>query len=181
MAEVRRRTELIPANEDGRVRQLPSLIFYKNQNYMKKKYGIKGISECVLRLPVGNTVVVCNFTNGDLQSREPIPASYTTSNPIVQHVIESCDKFKNGKIYIMAEYGDDPAPAETPAAAPKAKAKASKKIEREPRVMENVKTYGDAMTVLMTENGVNLGELKSVEDCIAKAAELGISFPNLKA
>lgn len=155
---------------------------FLNSIIMTKKYGIKNTSECVIRIPVGKAVVVCNFTDGNLQSREPIPASYTTSNPIIQHVIESCDKFKNGKIYIMAEYDNEPAPVEAPAGATKGKAtKASKKVEREPRVMENVKTYGDAMTVLMTENGVNLGELKSVEDCIAKAAELGISFPNLKA
>lgn len=152
---------------------------------MKKKYGIKGISECVLRLPVGSATVVCNFTNGDLQSREPIPASYTTDNPVVQHVIESCDKFKNGKIYIMAEYDDEPAIVTGPVPSQKAKTTKPKKaekdlVEKEPRVMENVHTMGEAMTVLMTECGV-LGDLQSVEDCIAKATELGILFPNLKA
>jgi hypothetical protein len=147
---------------------------------MTKKYGIKNTSECVLRLPVGKSVVVCNFTNGNLQSREPIPASFTTNNPIAQYAVENCDIFKNGKIFIMAVYDDEPAPAATPA--PKTKApKNNKKAEKETRVMENVKTFGDAMTVLMTESGVALGELNNVEDCIAKAAELGISFPNLEA
>lgn len=145
---------------------------------MKKKYGIKGISECVLRLPVGNTVVVCNFTNGDLQSREPIPASYTTGNPVIQHVIENCDKFKSGNIYVMAEYQDEPAVA-VAAAVSKGKKKDTKEVAKKPRVMEDVKTFGEAMTVLMTEKGVAFGELNTVEDCIAKGEELGISFPNL--
>lgn len=150
---------------------------------MTKKYGIKNTSECVLRLPVGRSVVICNFTNGNLQSREPIPASFTTSNPIAQFAVENCDRFKNGKIFIMAEYDEAPAPAEPQdTTVQKVKpAKNGKKTVKEQRVMENVQTYGDAMTVLMTESGVSLGDLKNVEDCIAKAEELGISFPNLKA
>lgn len=149
---------------------------------MTKKYGIKNTSECVLRLPVGKSVVICNFTNGNLQSREPIPASFTTSNPIAQFAVENCDRFRNGKIFIMAEYDEAPAPEMPDTSNQKTKAaKNGKKATKEQKVMENVQTYGDAMTVLMTESGVSLGDLKSVEDCIAKAAELGISFPNLKA
>lgn len=148
---------------------------------MLKKYGIKNTSECVLRLPVGQSMVVCNFTNGNLQSREPIPASYTTGNPIIQHVIENCDRFKNGKIFIMAEYGSDPVVEETaPVSSEPEKPKKTRKAERKLKVMENVNTFGEAVTALMTEDGVKMSDLTDVDACIRVADSLGISFPNLK-
>lgn len=148
---------------------------------MTKKYGIRNTSECVLRLPVGKSTVVCNFTNGNLQSREPIPASFLTDNPIVQYAIETCDRFKSNKIFIMAEYGDAPKVESVPAEkAEPAKAKKAKKADKGIRVNEDVKTFGEAVTALMTEEGVQLSDLSSVEACIRKAEEIGISFPNLK-
>lgn len=153
---------------------------------MTKKYGIRNTSECVLRLPVGKGTVVCNFTNGNLQSREPIPASYTTSNPIIQYAIETCDRFKSKKIFIIAEYGDEEEIENEVAASPVVepekpkKAKKAAKASKESRVMENIKTYGEAVTVLMTMDGVVMSDLKDVESCIRIAEELGISFPNLK-
>jgi hypothetical protein len=143
-----------------------------------KTYGIRGISECVMRLEIGKASITCNFTNGDLQSRQPIPAQYTTVNPIAQHAIESCETYKSGKIFVVSEYETAPEPETAPVEEEKPK---KKKVAKTARVMENVRTYGDAMTALMTESEVNVGELKNINDCLAKAAELGISFPNLKA
>ena len=148
---------------------------------MTKKYGIRNTSECVLRLKVGKADIVCSFTNGNLQSREPIPASYVTSNPIIQYAIESCDRFKNNKIFIMAEYGEEEKIEEVVAEEPKAEPKRAKKAaKREPRVVDSVKTFGDAVTVLMTESEVQASDLANVESVLRKAEELGISFPNLK-
>lgn len=144
---------------------------------MTKKYGIKNTSECVIRIPVGKTEVVCNFADGNLQSREPIPASYTTNNPIIQHVIENSSMFKGGKIFLMAEYdnGGEEVPVKAEPEKPK-KARAKK-----PRVNESVTTFGEAVTALMMEEGVKPADLGSVESCLRVAEELGISFPNLKA
>jgi hypothetical protein len=154
---------------------------------MTKKYGIRNTSECVLRLPVGKGWVVCNFTNGNLQSREPIPASYTTSNPIIQYAIENCDRFKSKKIFIMSEYGNDPEPENEVETAPAVvepekpkKAKKAAKTDKATRVNEDVKTYGEAVTVLMTMDGVTMSDLPDVDACIRVGEELGISFPNLK-
>lgn len=146
---------------------------------MKKKYGIKDTSECVIRLTIGKANIVCNFTNGNLQSREPIPASYTTDNPIIQYALESCQRFQRGKIFIMAEYGSDEKVTETPATKPEPK-KVKAKAERKARVMENVTTHGEAVTALMMEDGVNRSDLGDIEGCIRQAKEVGISFPNLK-
>jgi hypothetical protein len=159
----------------------PSLLF-KSKNIMTKKYGIRNTSECVLRLSVGKGSVVCNFTNGNLQSKEPIPASYTTSNPIIQHVIEHCKMFLGGKVFLMAEYDNSPK-VETSAsvkAEPEKTKKTTKKAERKAVVNEDVRTFGEAVTVLMTEDGVKMSDLKSVESCLRVAEGLGISFPNLK-
>lgn len=153
---------------------------------MTKKYGIRNTSECVLRLPLGKGSIVCNFTNGNLQSREPIPASYTTSNPIIQYAIENCDRFKSKKIFIISEYGTEAeAEAEvvaTPVAEPEKpkKSKKAAKADKAARVVEDVKTYGEAVTMLMTMEGVVMSDLKDVDSCIRVAEELGISFPNLK-
>jgi hypothetical protein len=99
-------------------------------------------------------------------------------------VIEHCEKFLGGKIYIMAEY-DNEAPEEAPGvkAEPEKPKKTKKveKVERKARVMDEVTTFGEAVTALMTEDGVKTSDLKSVESCIRVAESLGISFPNLKA
>jgi hypothetical protein len=148
---------------------------------MTKKYGIRNTSECVLRLPVGKNVVVCNFTNGNLQSREPIPASYTTSNPIIQHVIEHCEKFLGGKIFLMASWENESiVEAVSEAKVEPEKPKKPKKVERKPKVNEDVRSFGEAVTALMTEDGVKVSDLTSVESCLRVAESLNISFPNLK-
>jgi hypothetical protein len=96
-------------------------------------------------------------------------------------VIEHCEKFLGGKIYIMAEY-DNEAPEEASGVkAEPEKPKKTKKVERKARVMDEVTTFGEAVTALMTEDGVKTSDLKSVESCIRVAENLGISFPNLKA
>jgi hypothetical protein len=159
--------------------ETPLPFYFQSKDIMKKKYGIRNASECVLRLPVGSGMIVCNFTNGNLQSREEIPASYTTDNPIIQHVIENCDRFKGGKIFLMAEYEEAPKAYDAPKAEPE-KPKKAKKAEKKPRIVESVTTFGEAVTFLMTEDGVKMGDLKDEESCIRIAEEIGITFPNLK-
>jgi hypothetical protein len=142
-----------------------------------KKYGIRNTSECVIRIPVGKSVVVCNFADGNLQSREPIPASYTTTNPIIQHVIEHSELFNGGKIFLMAEYnnGEEVEPVKVEPEKPK------KPRTKKAKVNDSVTTFGEAVTALMMEEGVAVSDLGSVESCLRVAEELGISFPNLKA
>ena len=141
---------------------------------------MNGVSECVFRVPVGKTTIVCAFTDGNLQSRVPAPATFATENPIIQTVIESCDMFRNNKIFLMSVSGETEVTEEV-AEETKATAKKSKKAEpKKTRVIESVKTFGDAVTTLMTENDVVASDLADIDSVIRKAAELGISFPNLK-
>lgn len=150
---------------------------------MKKTYGMRNTKECVLKLQRGKATIVCPFTKGNLQSREPVPASFTTSNTIIQGVLEESPMFMGGKIFVMATYSDaevaeaEPVKTETKKTPGKRAAKAEPK---EARVMEHVKTFGDAVTVLMTESDVAASDLTDIANVIRKAAEIGISFPNLK-
>lgn len=160
---------------------LPPLFFHKKEYTMStKKYGMRGVCEYVLRIPCGKATIVCNFTNGNLQSRNPIPASMTTANPIVQRVIEASEKFKNKKIFLMAEYIDEaPAPVEKPKAEePKISVKKARKAAKAVNVMEDVTTHAEAVNALMAE-GAEIGSLGDVESCIRVAEGLGILFPNL--
>lgn len=147
---------------------------------MRKTYGMQGVSECVLRVPVGKTTIVCAFTDGNLQSRVPAPATFATENPIVQTIIESCEMFRNNKIILLSISGEVEV-EDAPATETKTTAKKKKTAKSAPRTMEEVRTYGDAVTALMTEAEVNLSDLTDVAACIKVADELGISFPNLKA
>ena len=143
---------------------------------------MKGVSECVFRAPVGKATVICTFTDGNLQSREPIPATFTTENPIVQAVIESCELYASKKIFLMASYGEEAPVVETPKAVETPKPTKTKKADsKKGRVMEEVKTFGDAVTVLMKEGDIAASDLTDITSVVRKASELGISFPNLKS
>ena len=155
---------------------------------MKKTYGMRNTKECVLKIQKGKATIVCPFTNGNLQLKEPIPASFTTTNPVVQGVLEAHPMFQSGKIYLIATYVEtaveEPAPgvkAEPKAKSGKGKAAKAEAEAKKERVIENVKTFGDAVTALMMESDVAASDLTSVESVVRKAAELGITFPNLKA
>lgn len=140
---------------------------------------MRNTKECVLKLQRGKATIVCPFTRGNLQSREPIPATYTTSNEVIQGILESSPMFANGKIFIVAEYAEKKAVLVEEVKPEPKKAKASKAEPKKARVVESVKTFGDAVTTLMTENGVVASDLTSLDNVLKKAAELGISFPNL--
>lgn len=141
---------------------------------------MRNTKECVLKLQRGKATIVCPFTRGNLQSKEPIPATYTTSNEVIQGILETSPMFANGKVFIVAEYPEaSDAPVVEVKAEPK-KAKAAKSEPRKARTVESVKTFGDAVTMLMTENGVVASDLTSLDSVLKKAAELNISFPNLK-
>lgn len=143
---------------------------------------MKGVSECVFRAPVGKATIVCVFTDGNLQSRVPVPASFSTENPIVQAVIESCELYANKKIFILSTSGEEEPVIESTKAETKIETKKAKKAGvKQTKVFADVKTFGDAVTTLMSEGEVAASDLTSLDGVLRKSAELGISFPNLKA
>lgn len=80
--------------------------------------------------------------------------------------IENSNAFKSGKIYLehtVGEIEDEDAEENT-----------------ETKSYPDVKNMGDAVDVLMNEYGVSEADLALKKDVLAKAKELGVSFPKYR-
>lgn len=144
---------------------------------MIKKYGARNTSEGVFKFKYGKASVTCRFCNGNLQSREPIPATYSTNSPLIQHVIETSTQFQNGKIFIVAEYAEA-ADAKQEETAEQTAPKRTR-TKKTGRAFDDVKTLGEVVTIL-TEEGVNSADLTDRASILKAAEALNITFPNLE-
>lgn len=154
---------------------------------MRKVYKINGKTEVhmVIESPSGKTKYKIAFTKGNLDPKMLAPATYSTSDPVIQDVIER-SKYFGKVIFIDKVFGTvattaSPAPAVAPTTAPKkGKGKVADPKGSELKVMEEVKTIADAASVLIAE-GASAAEIDgSVAGAIKVAKKYGISFPNLK-
>lgn len=66
-----------------------------------KTYGAKGLMEWQCLIRSGKSKLHITFTGGTLTEYGVSAAKYTTSNPIIQDMIERSDYFKNGKIILL--------------------------------------------------------------------------------
>lgn len=66
-----------------------------------KTYGAKGLMEWQCLIRSGKSKLHITFTGGTLTEYGVSAAKYTTSNPIIQDMIERSDYFKNGKITLL--------------------------------------------------------------------------------
>ena len=116
----------------------------------------------------GNNDVVINFRGGSIVDFARKPASYSTTNPVYQAIIENSAQFKRGEIKLLGviEIGDEKPASKTPAN--------GKVIKEYPEI---TKTQ-EAIEVLK-EYGVDSAEVKTKADAKRFAAEYNISFPNL--
>lgn len=133
---------------------------------LRKTYGVPGKIETVMVLKSGKNNVVINFKGGSIVDFARHPASYATTNPIHQAIIENSAEFKRGEIKLLSviEIGET-------AAAPK---KSGAGVKEYPEI---TKTQ-EAIEVLK-EYGVDSAEVKTKADAKRFAAENNISFPNL--
>lgn len=150
---------------------------------MRKVYKINGKTEVheVFTSPSGKTIYKVTFSKGNLDPKNRVPAKYATDSPVIQAVIENSSKF-NHTIFLDKVYEDEiPVKDQAPVSVPK-KSKIKMGTAKGPamRVMEDVKTIADAVTVLTSE-GATAAEIDgSIEGAIKVAKSYGISFPNLK-
>lgn len=171
----------------------------------KKRYAIYGMIEQSSVFPMGNGHIRVDFKHGSLTTAGIVPATYTTSNPVVQQAIENSSKFKSGiikldeKVFIKdTGTSEDTSTSDvsketsggteqTSAAAnlgdPDPVADAGNKTD----ASENANTYPEvknsqqAKDILMGEPfNVTLAELGNKAAIQAKAGELNVSFPNWK-
>ena len=133
---------------------------------LRKTYGVPGKIETVMVLKSGKNDVVINFKGGSIVDFARHPASYATTNPIHQAIIENSAEFKRAEIKLLSciDLGET-------AAAPK---KSGAGIKDYPEVTGTQK----AIEVLKGL-GVDTTNVKTKADAKRIAAELNISFPNL--
>ena len=77
---------------------------------MLKVYGITGRTTAMLTIPTGNgkAFIKCEFKHGRMGlGIGNKPATYHTSDPVTQNIIETSNEYKKGLIKIVRAYNDE--------------------------------------------------------------------------
>lgn len=125
-----------------------------------KKYGAIGVMEWQLNLPVGKATVHVEFKGGFENKYGIHPATFMTTDPIVQTVIERSYYFASGKIKLLDEKDLGLSPMEIAAqkrkaeeiAKKKAEVAAKKKAEAEEAAKAKAKAEADAQAKAQAGN-----------------------------
>lgn len=67
----------------------------------KKTYGVSGLMEWTVLIPAGSMFLRVCFSGGTLTGYGISPATFTTSDPAVQRIIEGSDLFRSGRIMTL--------------------------------------------------------------------------------
>lgn len=145
----------------------------------KKRYAIYGKVEMSVLIPLNNAKLRVNFANGVITPSGITPATFSTSDPIVQTAIENHRLYIKGMIKLQKSFkiGEVEVNDEKPVSD-------EDKNEKEPE--SSVKSYPDvknvqsAREILISEYSIPIAELQDKERIKMKAEELGIEFPNWK-
>ncbi len=68
---------------------------------MKKTYGVNGMMEWNALIPAGRTTLRVHFKGGTVTGYGVSPATFTTDNPAVIHIIEHSHWFRSRKILLL--------------------------------------------------------------------------------
>ncbi len=68
-----------------------------------KTYGVMGLMEWQPIIHVGKATFHPEFTGGTMSAFGTTPATYTTKDPVAQHIIESSSYYKSGRIELIRE------------------------------------------------------------------------------
>lgn len=132
-------------------------------------------------IPVNNAKLRVNFANGVITPSGITPATFSTSDPVVQTAIENNRLYLKGMIKLEKSFkiGEVEVDDEKPASD-------EEKNEKEPESQSSVKSYPDvknvqsAREILISEYSIPIAELQDKERIKMKSEELGIEFPNWK-
>lgn len=140
---------------------------------MLKVYGIHGRTTALLQIPTngGKAWMEIEFRRGRLGlGASNKAATYSTSDPTVQAIIENSPLFGNPiKLLSVYDRGDKVAAAlatEKPSGA-----------EVEPTIVEEVSTKEQAVAYLKAK-GAKATQIRDDESILKYAAKIGVSFPN---
>lgn len=127
--------------------------FLKTTIMATKIYGVKGLMEWVATIQVGKASVRVPFYGGSMSAFGVIPATYKTSDTVMQHIIEKSDYFKSGRIILVNVF-------ESPEDIKETEVKKANVIK--------VGSIEDARDYLVDNFGATKSELRSrkaIEDC----------------
>ena len=128
-----------------------------------KTYGVKGLMEWQCVIASGGASFHFTFSEGTMTGYGVTPAKYSTTNPLLQNVIERSQYFKSGKIFLVKQIvlEEDAAPEEVAT-------EELKKVE--------VSCLEDAKEYLAEHCGVSRLKLKSKQSIENYAKENKIEF-----
>lgn len=150
-----------------------------------RTYGIRGLMECMVSIPVGKAHMRVEFTGGILTSYGNTPAKYTTSDQFKQTVIENSPQFKSGRIVLLDRIptgeADDKAHAPAKADDKDTEDTASSNNGDAPRLSDGktvveVGSLDDAKTYLNEKFGIPVRNLRSKKTIEEEAAQKDIVF-----
>lgn len=132
-------------------------------------------------IPLNNAKLRVNFANGVITPSGITPATFSTSDPIVQTAIENHRLYIKGMIKLEKSFkiGEVEVNDEKSVSG-------EDKNEKETGSQSSVKSYPDvknvqsAREILISEYSIPIAELQDKERIKMKAEELGIEFPNWK-
>ena len=132
-------------------------------------------------IPLNNAKLRVNFANDVITPSGITPATFSTSDPIVQTAIENHRLYIKGMIKLEKSFkiGEVEVNDEKPVSD-------EDKNEKEAGSQSSVKSYPDvknvqsAREILISEYSIPIAELQDKERIKMKAEELGIEFPNWK-
>lgn len=122
------------------------------------------------QIPCGKAKLHVNFTGGTLTAYGVTPAKYSTSNPIIQGLIENSDYFKKGRITLLNKM-ERSTQQELSAKKPAKKAKPDKDT-----TVVKVASMDDAKDYLMEHFGIKAQALVSQKAIIDVGKENGVTF-----
>ena len=131
-------------------------------------------------IPVNKAKLRINFQDGIINAQGVVPASFTTSDPVVQTAIENHEMYLKGRIKLVKKYKIGEVETETSSQPSKSESPAPETPQDGSTVYQDVKNAQTAKEVLIREFNVPIIELQDKESIKSKAKELGVSFPNWK-
>lgn len=69
----------------------------------KKTYGVRGLIEWHTYYAAGRLRLRADFEGGVSTPFGITPARYSTSHPVMQHLIENSPEFKEGKVFLISK------------------------------------------------------------------------------
>lgn len=129
---------------------------------MRKEYAIKGVVERFISVPLGKGSVTLHFQGGAIDSALRRDATFSTTNPVEQAIVERLPEFKKGVIKLVRTIGTEPAKV------------------AEAGVIAEVTTLQQARQYLMDNFEVTIEELQTRANVKEVAAKMNITFPNWK-